>query len=139
VDAHGHGLPALVIDGLKFHDLAGFAREFSLLLDDHAWRGNLDAFNDILRGGFGTPDNGWVLKWLHADRSREALGYRETARRLEELLPHVHPANRGTVQRRLDRARRGEGPTLFDELVEIIRSHGPGGAEAEDGVHLDLA
>jgi hypothetical protein len=74
-----------------------------------------------------------VLKWLHAERSREALGYPETAKRLEELLPQVHPTNRGTFERRLDRARRGEGPTPFDEIVEIIRIHGPGGAEAEDG------
>jgi len=29
------------------------------LLRDYTWRRNLDAFNDILGGGFGTPDNGW--------------------------------------------------------------------------------
>ncbi len=36
-------------------------------------------------------------------------------------------------------AQRGEGPTLFDILVEIIRSHGPGGDEADEGVLLELA
>jgi hypothetical protein len=30
------------------------------------------------------------------------------------------------------------GPTLFDEIVEIIREHGPGGRESEDGVVLEL-
>jgi hypothetical protein len=39
---------------------------------------------------------------------------------------------------RIDSARRGEGPTLFDEVVEIIRVHGPGGRESEDGVLLEL-
>lgn len=28
--------------------------------------------------------------------------------------------------------------TLFDEIIEIIRAHGPGGAEASDNVRLEL-
>jgi hypothetical protein len=35
-------------------------------------------------------------------------------------------------------ARRCEGPTLFDEIVEVVRDHGPGGGESEDGVLLEL-
>jgi hypothetical protein len=34
-------------------------------------------------------------------------------------------------------ARRREGQTSFD-IIEIIRSHGPGGADATDLVLLDL-
>jgi hypothetical protein len=48
-------LPVLVIDGADFSDFDGFAREFSRLLCNYTWRGNLDAFNDILRGGSGRP------------------------------------------------------------------------------------
>jgi hypothetical protein len=40
---------------------------------------------------------------------------------------------------RSDRAREHLGETLFATLVEIIRVHGPGGAEATDGVELELA
>jgi hypothetical protein len=43
-------LPVLVIDGARFFDFDGFAREFSRLLCDYTWNGNLDAFNDLLRG-----------------------------------------------------------------------------------------
>ena len=32
-----------------------------------------------------------------------------------------------------DRSRRLLGPKLFDTVIEIIRTHGPGGDEAEDG------
>ena len=131
-------LPVLLIDGASFSDFEGFAREFSRLLCRHTWRGNLDAFNDILRGGFGTPENGWVLRWLDSESSRTALGYRATIRRLEGLLFTCHPSNRSHIEARIVRARRGEGPTLFDEIVELIRYHGPGGPESEDGVHLDL-
>ncbi|GAB1644081.1 hypothetical protein KRMM14A1259_47340 [Krasilnikovia sp. MM14-A1259] len=131
-------LPVLVIDGASFSDLAGFAREFSRLLCHHTWRGNLDAFNDILRGGFGTPENGWVLKWLDSESSRTTLGYEATIGWLEDVLLTCHPTNRPQVEARIVQARRGEGPTLFDQIVEIIRYHGPGGPESEDGVHLDL-
>jgi hypothetical protein len=55
-----------------------------------------DAFNDILRSGFGTPEGGFTLP------------------------------------------REGEGPTLFDLIVEVIRQHGPDRAEAGDNVSLAL-
>jgi hypothetical protein len=58
------GLPVLVIDGASFSDFDGFAREFSRLLCNYSWQGNLDAFNDLLRGGFGTPEDGRILRWL---------------------------------------------------------------------------
>lgn len=67
-------LPVLTIDGTRFDDFAGFAREFSALLDNHTWHGHPDAFNDILSGGFGTPEDGYVLRWLASQRSRELLG-----------------------------------------------------------------
>lgn len=116
--------PVLVLDGAAFTDLDGFAREFSRLLTGHTWHGNLDAFNDILRGGLGTPAGSWVLRWVNSAASRAALGYPATVHRLSGL---AHPD-----QDRLRAAERGEGPTLFDELVEIIRDH------AADGVRLEL-
>jgi hypothetical protein len=131
-------LPVLVIDGANFSDFDGFAREFTRLLCNYTWRGNLDAFNDLLRGGFGTPENGWVLRWLNSESSRAVLGYEETARRLEQLLLTCHRSQRSNIQARISRARCGEGPTLFDEIIDIIRIHGPGGRESEDGVLLEL-
>lgn len=128
----------LVIDGSRFSDFAGFAVEFSRLLTDYTWRGNLDAFNDILRGGFGTPAGGFTLRWDHSDLSRVRLGHEAMAMRLEGLLETCHPSDRGCVFEELDAARRGIGPTLFDLIVEIIQKHGPGGIEAEDHVYLDL-
>jgi hypothetical protein len=132
-------LPVLVIDGANFSNLDGFAREFTRLLCNYTWRGNLDAFNDLLRGGFGTPETGWVLRWLNSESSRAALGYEETARRLEQLLLTCHPSNRSTIEARIRGAGRSEGPTLFDEIVGIIRGHGSGGIESEDGIVLELA
>lgn len=81
----------------------------------------LDAFADCLGGGFGTPEDGsFVIEWRDHALSARALGHEETARRLERLLPRVHPTNRARVERELAEAREGRGPTLFDELTGII-------------------
>lgn len=136
---HCDALPVPVIDGARFSDFDGFTREFSRLLDNHTWTGNLDAFNDLLRGGFGTPASGWVLRWLNSDLSRSAPGYEATIQRLEQLLLTCHPSGRLSIEARILRARSSKGPTLFDEIVEIIREHGQGGNESDDGVVLELA
>jgi hypothetical protein len=100
---------------------------------------NLDAFNDILRGGFGTPEGGFILRWANSAISAERLGWPETIRFTEKMLTTCHPSNIPRVQADLAAARRGQGQTLFDIITSIIRKHGPGGIEAEDNVHLTLA
>lgn len=130
------------IDGNRFDDFEGFAIEVSNQFfpnGEWEWRGNLDAFNDILRGGFGTPDDGFILRWINSVRSRAILGYNETIRLLERKVESCHPDNVPAVLAELEAARQGHGPTLFDILLEIIRSHGKGGDEAEDNVELQLA
>jgi len=127
------------IDGERFSTLEQFYDEISRVLIPCAdWGHNFDAFNDILRGGFGTPDGGFRLRWVNSDRSRDSLGYAETVRQLELRLQRCHPANREYVARDLDQATNQRGPTVFDWLVEIIRTHGPDGAESADGVDLVL-
>jgi RNAse (barnase) inhibitor barstar len=99
--------PVFVIDGERFSTLAGFFEEVTrVLVPGAAWGRNFDAFNDILRGGFGTPPGGFEIRWAHHDVSKDLLGRRD--------------------------------PAAFETLVQIIRTHGPGGAEAEDGVRLVL-
>lgn len=127
------------IDGTRFSTLEGFYDEVSRVLTPGAfWGHNLDAFNDILRGGFGTVEEGFTLVWKNSDVSRQRLGYPETVRQLELRLARCHPSNREYVAQDLEAAKRREGPTAFDWLVEIIRMHGCGGAEEEDNVELFL-
>ena len=132
--------PVVEIDGANFDSFQGLTAEFSWkVTPGHRWNGNLDAFNDILRGGFGTPEEPFILRWKNSERSRQMLGHAETARWLERKLGDCHPSNVPQFQHRLEEARAGRGETLFDTLVEIIRDHGPGGAQAEDGIELELA
>jgi hypothetical protein len=128
-----------VLDGAEFATLEEFAKHFSArVLDGHMWQGNLDAFNDILRGGFGTPEEGFRLIWKKSDVSRRVLSYGETTRQLELRLQRCHPSNRANVREQLEAARRGEGSTVFDWLLEIIKDHGPNGSHSEDHVELRL-
>lgn len=86
---------------------------------------NLDAFRDCLCGDFGTPDGGYVIRWLNSAVSRRNLGYPETARQHYLTLQTCHPLSRDYVRENIERALRHEGPTVFDQLVEIIReAHG---------------
>lgn len=96
--------PEFIVDGGAFDDLTGFAALFSrsVLRGEHEWHGNLNAFNDILRGGFGSPDGGFILVWRNHRKSKAALG------------------------------------STFDTILEIIKAHGVGGNESEDGVELIL-
>jgi RNAse (barnase) inhibitor barstar len=128
-----------VIDGAAFSSLEGFFEEISrVVIPTAVWGHNLDAFNDILRGGFGTPESGFQLIWRNHAISKERLGYAETARQLENRLSRCQPASRKSIALKLAAARAGSGPTVFDWLVEIIQSHGTGGIEATDNVRLSL-
>jgi RNAse (barnase) inhibitor barstar len=127
------------IDGERFSTLEEFYEEISRVLVPGAdWGHNLDAFNDILRGGFGTPDEGFTLIWENSETSKRSLGYPETVRQLQQRLERCHPSNRHSVEAQLSDTENYGGDTVFDWLVEIIRVHGTGGEEAADNVVLEL-
>ena len=100
---------------------------------------NLDAFNDVLSGGCGSPDGGFTLRWKNYKVSRQRLGYDETLRQLKLRLGRCHSTNRPQVARDLKQAKAHQGPTVFDWLTEIYpHDHGPGGRYWADGVDLLL-
>ena len=84
--------PEVIIDASQFTDLDGFAKHFSdvALKGQHRWNGNLDAFNDILRGGLGTPEGGFTMVWRNHQKSR-----RDLAERFDTLLEIIRTHGRG--------------------------------------------
>ena len=128
-----------VLDGSRIGSLEQFYDEIGrVLIPDSEWGRNLDAFDDILWGGFGTPEEGFIIRWSQSALSKESLGYPETVRRLEVRLDCCHPSHCESVARQLADASQGVGPTVFDWLVEIIQRHGPDGDEGGNNVHLRL-
>lgn len=128
----------IIIDGACFTSLEEFFTHFQSLALNGVWGRNLDAFNDVLRGGFGTPDGGFTLVWKNHLLSKERLGFSETQEVLKRRLRTCHPCNVEAVKADLAKAEHGEGGTVFDWLLDIIKEHGPGGSEQEDGVDLVL-
>ena len=116
----------VVIDGRSFSTLEEFYEVFAQTwIDGYDGRGgNLDWFNDILWWPFGMEDERIVLVWRNSDESRRRLGHAETVRQLELRGVAKFP-NEFTSQAvsDIDRARRGEGPTVFDWIVEIIEDN----------------
>ena len=109
-----------------------------MLVPGQWWGRNFDAFDDSLRGGFGTPSGGFTIDWKNHVLSEQRLAYDETVRQLEIRLAVCDPESRDKVLGDLERARAREGPTVFNWLVDIIRIHCRGGQEEEDGVELLL-
>jgi RNAse (barnase) inhibitor barstar len=126
------------IDGERFATLEEFYDEIDRVMHLSPWGHNLDAFNDILRGGFGTPEGGFTIRWKNHNTSRERLGYAETVRQLNLRLERCHPESRDTVSQYLQDAQQGRDQTAFDWLVDAIHKHGPGGEEEQDRVELIL-
>lgn len=131
--------PTFEIDGARCTSLEAFYAELDRSLGLADWGHNLDAFNDILRGGFGTPGGGFVLLWTNAREARTNLGYPATVAHLEAKLTRCHQSNMPSVQADLDAACRNEGQTLFELLLAILAAHGPGGAEQGDGIVVELS
>lgn len=79
-----------IIDGKNFSTMKGFydevERVFTFNLNWKIGR-NLDAFNDILRGGFGRHDYGEpiLIVWKHFERSKRTLGG-EAVNLIEEII-----------------------------------------------------
>jgi len=88
----------IIINGNNFSSLEGFYTEIdNVLTEGFDWKTghNLDAFNDLLRGGFGVHEYDEPIKliWKHIEKSKKELN---------------------TLQ---------NGQPLFQILVEIIKDH----------------
>lgn len=118
----------VVIDGNSFSTLMEFydeiERKFTKNLDYKIGR-NLDAFNDVLYGGFGVCEceEPFKLIWQNSEKSRQDLGYDQTIAHLEGVLRSCHSSNIPAVKERLEAVRSGKGQTLYDIIIEIIRDH----------------
>src|SRR4051812_47410605 len=118
------GKHVYILDGNNFSTLEEFWEEIGFVLFDIRnahWGRNLDAFSDILCGGWGTPDEGFILVWKNSAVSKEKLSYPETIRQLENMLKRCHPTAIEIIKSKIELAKQNKGDTVFDWLVEIIK------------------
>ncbi|THV56941.1 ribonuclease inhibitor [Chryseobacterium candidae] len=117
----------IVIHGGHFSSLGVFYEEASrVLMKDLDWKvGTLDGFDDILYGGFGVFENKEEIEiiWKESQKSKEDLGFKATREFYENKIRQGKPFNIELIQQKLDELMKGEGLTLFEILIEIIKSH----------------
>lgn len=116
------GSTVITIDGRDFSTLEEFYDVVGRVIvgSDHHGGGNLDWFNDILFWPCGEKGTCYTLVWRNADESRRRLGHRETVRQLQSRGTERFPNGTAKAVSNIHEASRGEGPTVFDWLVEII-------------------
>lgn len=112
------------IDGSQVNNLEDFYRLLGEAVNgpDGYFGTNLNALNDCLRGGFGTPESGgfeFVLR--HCRHAAAALGYDETVRQLERQLAQCSPRAQDYLTSELNRARQQEGPVVLDWIQEVFQ------------------
>jgi hypothetical protein len=121
----------LVIDGNNFSDFEGLVREFNICVFSdkeptafhRTWGGGFGQFNDLLRGGYGTPEGQFTIHWINSHKSKEDLQYKATLAWLEVRRDKVHPANKERWLGRIELMKYNIGETLFEMIVAIIVSH----------------
>jgi hypothetical protein len=128
------GRDTFEIDADNFDNFDGFIREFNRVFQSQLgeeWHGNLDVFNDYLRW----LDAPYTIKWRKSWKSRRDLGYEATiVWYLRKILESDHPS-KSQWWDELDAARKREGSTLFDWLVEMISDNAPDVTlELDDGL-----
>jgi len=117
-----------IINGGYISGISTFYQEINrVFMHDENWKisESLDAFNDLLYGGFGSikgEETNTVI-WKNMEVSRYALGYEATRKYyLNKLLPNS-PFNKEHFRIKLDELESGKGKTYFDIILEIIAEH----------------
>jgi RNAse (barnase) inhibitor barstar len=118
----------IVLNGSNISSLDSFYDELeSKLTKDLGWKTgrNLNAFNDVLRGGFGVYEYEEPIRliWQNSNESKEKLGWDETIKYISAKLKTCHPTNIQSVKDDLHLAQQHKGQTLFELIVDIIQTH----------------
>ena len=116
------------INGNNFSNLTEFYDEVERKMTSGLnWKisRNMDAFDDVLSGGFGVLDidEKYQLNWENSKKSKTELNWTETIKFIEDKLKVCHPTNIEFVKKDLENAKNGIGKTLFELIVEIIKEH----------------
>lgn len=118
----------LKIDGNKVKDIPSFYEVLNdLVMKEEDWKlgQSLDAFDDMLYGGYGILAGYDVLEleWSNMEVSREKLGVATTLKYYQDKLGSDLPHNKEYFRQKLEVLKRGEGQTYFDIILEIIQEH----------------
>ena len=118
----------ITINGANFSDLETFYDEIDRVLTKGLnWKTghNLNAFNDLLYGGFGVHEYEEPIKliWIKVNKSKEDLGLEATKNYYKQEIQNPNSLNVQLYKEELDKLGNGTGQTFFDIIIEIISKH----------------
>lgn len=116
------------IEGNAINDIASFYAEINrVMMVGESWMigQSLDAFNDLLYGGYGTLQGAQSVElvWNNIAHSRESLGYQTTRVYYLEKLRPGSPYNKQLFEEKLLSLESGFGETYFDSILAILAEH----------------
>jgi RNAse (barnase) inhibitor barstar len=115
----------ITIYGRNINDITSFYAEVNrVFMQTENWEigESLDAFNDLLYGGFGAISGNEPVEliWTDAAISADSLGYLTTKAYYKNKLHPGSPFNKEHFNDKLKELESGNSQTYFDILVEII-------------------
>lgn len=118
----------LTLEGARIRDIASFYAEVNRVFmagEDWTLGESLDAFDDLLHGGYGAIAGREPVRlvWKDLEASRSALGPEATAAQLRAKLQRPDLFDVTRIRRQLDAVERGQGPTYFDTILHILADH----------------
>ncbi|WP_312323550.1 ribonuclease inhibitor [Soonwooa sp.] len=118
----------ILIDGSKIVDKTSLYTELNnKLMPNENWKlgESLDAFNDLLYGGFGEINGNEPIRLIWKDflRMKELFGHDFTLNFYHEKLKYPNSYNKNLIKNSIKELNAGTGKTYFEIILEIIADH----------------
>lgn len=113
------------LDGNAFDDLEGFySSAYALLTPDNAWpiAHNLDAFNDLILGGYGLikPGEESIINWINFDKSQVDLGPENSISYYLSRASSLSGRRAAHFLQIAEDIQTNGGPSLVETILEIF-------------------
>ena len=114
-----------VLDGAQFNDIEGFYEfAYATLTKDLDWSPahNLDAFNDILYGGFGAfePKEQIIVRWINFEKSALDLGLQPSIKYYLQRAENLTGNRAAYFRKKAEDLKSDKGETLLTSICQII-------------------
>jgi len=118
----------IIIEGENINDIKSFYEEINrVFMKDEDWKlgESLDAFNDLLYGGFGTikANEPIMLMWKNFENNKKTFGLDFTLEFYRQKLQHPEIYDVKSINKSIRELKNGDAPTYFDIILEIIADH----------------
>jgi RNAse (barnase) inhibitor barstar len=121
-------IPQIILEGNNIHDIPSFYKEINrIFMQNEDWElgESLDAFNDLLFGGFGIIKGmpNIQLIWNNSKISSEALGSNTTKGYYLKKIEPGSPFNRTFFEQKFTELEADNSLTYFQIILDIISDH----------------